>query len=170
MPLKWLQMNYQTTRRALTSATASVGLCAAATFAAPAPANAIGDGLWHCDPLNQGIQRVCTTFVDLPGGVGQVRDRLTNQIITVHNGDNVFIADWGKDSSGQCGLNGDAYVWLIGWNPGDGRYHYGFASDWYLNTGPVSNWNDYGDSNGSLGSHSIGWGSGSCDVIFPQYG
>jgi hypothetical protein len=171
MGYKRAAMKFQTVRRAVLSVTAAVGL-GAATFATPVPANAIGAGLWICDPEHLGIQRTCTTFVDLPGGTGQLLDRTANRVITVHNGDNIFLVAWGIDTSGQCGINGDPYVWRIGWMDPDGFLHQGFASDWYLNTGAVSNWNDWVDSWGNLGGsgHYIaGSGQGTCDVIFPQY-
>jgi hypothetical protein len=133
----------------------------------PSPAGAVGAGLWQCSPFGDGQTYACTTITSAPSGGVQVLDRISGRIYTLHNGNSIALQWWWTDTSGRCGVGGNSYVWVIGWqNQG---YHYAFIGDHYLNTGSVSNWNDYTDSRGNLGNnaHYAGIGSGTCD-IFPN--
>jgi len=144
-------------------------VAALAIVMTPNPAGAVGAGLWQCSPFGDGQTYACTTITSAPSAGVQVLDRVSGRIYTLHNGNSIALLSWWKDTSGRCGVGGNSYVWVVGWqNQG---YHYAFIGDHYLNTGPVSNWNDYTDSRGNLGNnaHYAGIGSGTCD-IFPYGG
>lgn len=129
----------------------------------PSVAGAIGVGLWHCSPLGDGVEYTCTTIKAAPSGGVQVYDYYDGEIYTLFNGNSVVIHYWHLDQSGLCGVNGNPYVWVIGWQ--NGGVHLAYIGDYYLNTGQVSNWNDYPDRGGHLGDndHYAGPGSGTCD-------
>jgi hypothetical protein len=131
----------------------------------PGPAGADGVGLWQCKPFDDNLQYACTTITSAPAGGVQVLDRSTNQIYTLHNGNSVALYAWAKDTSGQCGIGGNDYVWMIDWQNA-GR-HWAYIGDHYLNTGDVPNWNNFPDRLGWLGNkkHALGFGSGTCDVL-----
>jgi hypothetical protein len=127
--------------------------------------SAVGSGLWHCSPFGDNFTYACTTITSAPAGGVQVLDRVSNRIYTLYNGNSIALWAWYKDTSGRCGVGGNSYVWWILWqNQG---YHYAYIGDHYLNTGPVSNWNDFTDTWGNLGNdlHYFGTGSGTCDVF-----
>lgn len=130
-------------------------------------ASAGGAGLWNCS-TGDGYIHACTTITSAPASGVQVFDQENYRTITLHNGDNVALYKWAKDTSGECGVGGDAYVWWIEWN--DGMPSSGYIGDYYLNTGSVSNWNGYPDPSpliGTLGDykHFLGTGSGACNVF-----
>ncbi|HEX6470882.1 MAG TPA: hypothetical protein VF069_17415 [Streptosporangiaceae bacterium] len=157
-----------TTSGAAATTTAPPAHPPAAVAAAPASADAIGYGLWHCTPFDPLYDYACTTIIDAPATGVQVLDRNTGVIRSLHNGDSVALVAWAKDSSGKCGIHGDSYVWKIAWVAGQVD-RMAFIGDYYLNTGSVDNWNFYPDYWGTLGDndHYIGTGHGTCDV-FPS--
>ena len=138
---------------------------ALAVFLSPGPASADGVGLWQCKPFTDDLQYACTTITSAPAGGVQVLDRSANQVHTLHNGDSIALWAWAKDTSGQCGVGGNPYVWIVDWQNA-GR-HWAYIGDHYLNTGTVRNWNDFPDRWGWLGNqkHDLGFGSGTCDVF-----
>jgi hypothetical protein len=145
-----------------------VGLAAllgASVAAAPASSAAT---LWHCFLPRTGTE-VCTVFTSLPGGTGQVLDRVTGHTVTVHNGDSIYLGWYWNDSSGQCAVGGDPYVWEVGWFDPNGGHHWGFVPDWYLATGAPSYWRDYLDAfQQPLGGRYAGYGTGPCNQFpFP---
>lgn len=138
----------------------------AAAVVTPAAAHATGAGLWTCSPFADGSgPYACTTITSAPNGV-QVKDHRTGRIFTLHDGDSVALLSWSLDQ-GQpplCGTTKDRYVWDIGWQNG-GEFD-AKIGDVFLNTGKVSNWNDYIVDGWNLGSQH--WkepdSSGTCDV------
>lgn len=92
-------------------------------------------------------------------------DQVSSDIYTLHNGNSIVLHCRHKDTSGLCGVGGDPYVWVVGRQ--NAGYHYAYIGDYYLNTGSVSNWNNYPDLGGHLGDedHYAGPGSGTCDVF-----
>ena len=131
----------------------------------PGPASADGVGLWHCSPFGDDLTYACTTITSAPAGGVQVLDRQTGQIYTLHNGNSIALWGWYKDTSGQCGVHGNPYVWVIAWQ--NAGFHTARIGDYYLNTGNVANWNNFPDRWGHLGdeNHFFGFGSGTCDVF-----
>jgi hypothetical protein len=88
----------------------------------PSPAGAVGAGLWHCSPFGDGQTYACTTITSAPSGGVQVLDRISGQIYTLRNGNSIALEVWWTDTSGRCGVGGNSYVWVVGWqNQG---YHY----------------------------------------------
>lgn len=135
--------------------------------AVPGSANAIGYGLWHCTPWAPLYDYACTTIINAPASGVQVLDHNSGIIYSLHNGDNIALVAWAKDSSGKCGIHGDSYVWKIAWVAETD--HWAYIGDYYLNTGSVDNWNSYPDYWGPLGdnAHYLGTGHGTCNV-FPD--
>jgi hypothetical protein len=144
---------------------ALAALLGASVAVAPASSAAT---LWYCPIPNVGNE-VCTVLTSLPGGTGQVLDRITGRTVTVHNGDSVYLGWYWNDSSSQCAVGGDAYVWEASWFDPNGRHHWGFVPDWYLATGSPSYWRDYPDPVGQpLGGRFAGFGTGPCNQFpFP---
>ncbi|CAM3436972.1 hypothetical protein OCAE111667_09930 [Occultella aeris] len=128
------------------------------------PPSAQAASLWHCAPQSN-MAAVCTTITSAPPGGVQVRDRLTNSIWVLYNGDSVQIRSWGWDPSARCGINNN-YFWHIWWRTGSGNWHRAYIGDWYLSTGAPSYWKNFREpSGGKLQDTYIGSWSGTCDVI-----
>ncbi|MEV6298227.1 hypothetical protein AB0M02_02350 [Actinoplanes sp. NPDC051861] len=143
-------------------------MAALSMVATTGPAGAAGRSLWNCSPFGEGYKYACTTITSAPAGGVQVLDRYTNQIYTLRNGNSIALLSWYNDTSGQCGVFGNPYVWIIAWqNQG---YHQAFIGDYYLATGRASTWKLFTDDWGALGNraHARGDGTGTCD-IFPNY-
>ncbi|WP_053203743.1 hypothetical protein [Jiangella muralis] len=141
--------------RTKSTALAGLVLLIGALFAgAGAPANAApaakvtaAASLWHCripyaNPPYY-TDEVCTRITSAPASGVRVLDRTTGQNVTLYNGNSVFLNWWWVDSSGQCGINGDPYVWQIWWADRSGRRHHGYIGDWYLATGGVGTWKPF---------------------------
>lgn len=120
-----------------------------------------------CNPYNDGRTYACTTVTSAPSSGVQVYDYANGVVVTLHNGDSVVLWNWATDASGLCGINGDSYVWRIGWEAG-GLDHAAYIGDYCLNTGSVANWNDHQDSRGNLGNeaHYLGVGAGACNNFY----
>lgn len=144
-----------------------LGLLLAAALISPATAEASAN-LWHCSPFGDGYTYACTTITSAPTSGVHVLDRSTNSVVTWHNGTTVALLVWATDLGSSCGVNGDHYVWAVGWYA-SGTSHWGVLGDWWLSTGSVSDWNGYTDSWGNLGNaaHDRGSGSGTCDQFNP---
>jgi hypothetical protein len=56
-------------------------------------------------------------------------------VVTLYNGNSVYLGGWYIDQSGLCGINGDPYVWQIWWNSPTSAAHWAVIGDWYLATG-----------------------------------
>jgi hypothetical protein len=132
------------------------------------PASAEATTTWHCSPFGTVYQYVCTTIRGATNGV-HVLDRSTGNVVTWQNGTSVALLQWAVDPGGSCGVNGDVYVWKVGWFSG-GTTHWGVLGDWYLDTGAWSDWRFEYDSWGYLETspHYAGSGSGTCNVFNPS--
>ena len=142
-----------------------LGSAALATAqASPAPAAT----LYHCDPGATGYTYACTTITGAPASGVQVLDRDHDSVWTLRNGNSVVLLGWGVDQYGRCGINGDAYVWHIGWYA-NGSFHSGMIGDYYLATGSAATWGAFTDSFGRLDNdaHYAGRAAASatCDFI-----
>ncbi|WP_157574551.1 hypothetical protein [Jiangella muralis] len=124
--------------------------------------------LWNCRfYLNYNpyyIDEVCTTITSAPASGVRVLNRITGQNVTLYNGTSVFVTNWYLDSSGLCGVNGDPYVWRIGWQTSSGAFHHAYIGDWYLSTGSSSSWASYPHPQGGTlnGRYGGSW-SGACN-------
>ncbi|MFB4296661.1 hypothetical protein [Actinomadura sp. NTSP31] len=98
-----------TRRRRFVRVSAVVAATALTASGLSGVSNATGAGIWNCSPGN-GFTYACTTITSAPASGVQVLDRDFNVVVTLHNGDNVAIDSWGKDTSGLCGVGGDPYV------------------------------------------------------------
>lgn len=178
--------------RRLTALTGSVLLAAACLTVSSAPALAgsargadestrpgststgsvsVVASLSHCqipDPYPPGyLTRVCTQITGAPASGVQVLDNTSNRITTLYNGDTVYLNHWSRDRTGLCGVNGDSYVWNIGWISTSGGFRSAFIGDYYLATGSVDTWYWFRVDpryDQVLGDYDQGWGGGTCDV------
>ncbi|WP_069109396.1 hypothetical protein [Jiangella alba] len=103
--------------------------------------------LWNCRfSINfppYYYDEVCTTITSAPASGVRVLDRGTGREVTLYNGNSVYVTNWYLDSSGLCGINGDRYVWRIGWQKPSGGFGTAYIGDWYLSTGSASTWAAY---------------------------
>lgn len=137
----------------------------------PSPTDvSVASSLFHCkipDPYPPGyVVKPCTRITSAPASGVQVRDHLTNRTKTLYNGDTVYLHTWSRDRTGLCGVNGNSYVWYIGWvDPGGA--HGAFIGDHYLATGGVDHWYWFRTKPGGsqvLGDLDQGWGGGACNI------
>ncbi len=117
------------------------------TFATATPASAAT--LFPCDPYNSPYTYLCTRITSAPAHGVQVKDRNSGYIYTLHNGDSVVLASYNVDDYGLCAINGDPFVWKIGW-VSQGRRHLAVIGDWYLATGSFATWRKATDSWGRM--------------------
>lgn len=124
--------------------------------------------LYHCDPSRSGYTYVCTTVTSAPSSGVRVHERNFDYVKTLYNGNSVVLLGWGHDQYGRCGVNGDPYVWRIGWYDRHGR-NLAMVGDYYVATGSRATWGSTADSWGRLdnSTHSMGSAAGpaTCDLI-----
>lgn len=131
----------------LNSVLLAVGLAVASTLAFATPASAAT--LFPCDPYGTPYSYLCTRVTSAPASGVQVYDRARGHVDTLHNGDSVVLLAWNLDDYGLCGINGDPYVWKVGW-VSRGVTHWGMIGDYYLSTGSYATWSAARDSFGRL--------------------
>src|SRR3954468_24275395 len=141
------------------------------TVALISPATARASNLWGCYPFGGGdiaFRYVCTRVRGAPSTGIHVLDRSNGAVVTWYNGTSVALEKWAWDLGTSCGVNGDNYVWAVGWYAG-GTDRWGVLGDWWLDTGSSSEWGNWGDTWGALsnGYHYAGNGSGTCNNFNP---
>ncbi|WP_157574549.1 hypothetical protein [Jiangella muralis] len=124
--------------------------------------------LWNCRFPSTAfpfyIDHVCTTVTSAPASGVRVLDRSNGSTVTFYNGTSVYLQNWYLDSSGLCGVNGDPYVWAVGWMDSGGNRHSAYIGDWYLSTGSASYWASYRHpQGGTLNDRYAGSWSGACN-------
>lgn len=95
--------------------------------------------LYHCDPSRSGYTYVCTTVTSAPSSGVRVHERNFDYVKTLYNGNSVVLLGWGHDQYGRCGVNGDPYVWRIGWYDRHG-WNVAMVGDYYVATGSRATW------------------------------
>lgn len=129
-------------------AAATAAALALATVVVQAPAAAAAT-LFPCDPYGTPYSYLCTRITGAPASGVQVYDRNLGHVDTLYNGDSVVLLAWNIDDYGLCGIDGDPYVWKVGWVSG-GYRHWGMIGDYYLATGSFSTWRAARDSFGRM--------------------
>jgi hypothetical protein len=128
--------------------------------------------LFHCtvpDYYPPGYTwETCTVITNAPASGVQVLDRSYNKVVTLYNGNTVYLGYWLIDQSGRCGINGDPYVWVIWWRSPTSAAHWAYIGDWYLATGSASTWKPFPlkpNDPRIWGNEGGGTVSGACNVI-----
>jgi len=144
-----------------------MGFAALVVLGSATPASAAT--LYQCDPYGTAYSFACTRVTSAPSSGVAVKDRASGRTFRLYNGNSVVLLGWGVDPYGLCGVNGDPYVWRIGWVDSAGYHRHAMIGDYYLATGTYSTWRLYSDSFGPLGNDEH-WmegvsNGGYCDTI-----